>query len=42
MIGVEFTVPTGYRLTNLPDRVVVAHRQGPTVILIKPAAMGSI
>ena len=32
MIGVEFTVPTGYRLTNLPDRVVAAHRQGPTVI----------
>ena len=32
VIGVELTVPTGYRLTNLPDRVVAAHRRGPTVI----------
>ena len=40
VIGVEFTVPTGYRLTNLPDRVVVVHRQGPTVIFDQPRRDG--
>ena len=32
VMGFEFTVPADYRLTNLPDRVVAARRDGPTVI----------
>ena len=40
VIGVEFTVPTGYRLTNLPDRVVAVHRHRPTVIFDQPRRDG--